>query len=268
MTTKVLKIKNKMAFRIFSENSIGIFETLRAYHGKIFRLQTHLERLEESAKTAGVALPFNRVFLGKKIQAGLKTHSHALSIRVTLFGGEILIHYNVRTLPALLSKKGVDLKTSPVQRNLANAVPSQVKTSDYQNPLLATLEPGALFDWVLLDKNGFVTEVRTGNIFVVQKEKGRHRAPLLVTPPSHGILNGVTRRVVIECAREAGMKVQERPLMRHEVYNAAEAFLTNTSWEILPIRSLDQRKIGLCLPGRITVQLQQRYKKKVQRECR
>src|SRR5207237_1009643 len=126
------------------------------------------------------------------------------------------------------------LRTSNVRRSLSHASPPQAKTSAYQNALLATLEPSPGYEWVFLDQSGFVTEVRIGNLFII---KGK----MLATPPTTGILNGVTRRFVIELALQAGLKVREVPLTRHEIYNADEAFLTNTSWEILPVRELDGR---------------------------
>ena len=82
-----------------------------------------------------------------------------------------------------------------------------------------------------------------------------------------GILNGVTRRVVIECARKKGIPVTETPLTRHEFYNADEAFLTNTSWEILPVRMLDGRKVGQKVPGPLTLKLHELFKQKVLNEC-
>ncbi len=136
------------------------------------------------------------------------------------------------------------------------AAPPQAKTTDYLNALMATLDPSPGYEWVFLDRDGFVTEVRIGNLFIVKD--GR-----LFTPPLTGILNGVTRRFVLECASLAGLETRERPLSRHEVYNADEAFLTNTSWEILPVREMDGRSTGKQIPGKITCRLHTIFKNRV-----
>jgi branched-chain amino acid aminotransferase len=159
-----------------------------------------------------------------------------------------------------------------VRRSLSNASPPEAKTSAFQNGVLAALEPNpaGAYEDLFLDMNGYVTEVRIGNLFIVD-------AHALLTPPTAGILNGITRRVVIECARRAGIPVREVPLTRHDVYNAREAFLTNTSWEILPVSSLDGRKIGGAstdrptdgpVPGPVTAKLHRIFKQKVAQECR
>lgn len=183
--------------------------------------------------------------------------------RVTWWQSGVYVMAGQRKHPQNLYREGVTLKTSPVKRSPQHAFPAGAKTTDYVNALLATLEskPDSVYEWLFLDAQGFVTEVRIGNFFVVKNGT-------LFTPPALNLLNGVTRRFVIECAADLKIPVREAPITRHEVYNADEAFLTNTSWEILPVRELDLRKIGEALPGRITQQLQATFKKKVLKECR
>ena len=89
---------------------------------------------------------------------------------------------------------------------------------------------------------------------------------MLLTPPEHLILNGVTRRFVIKCALELGMKVREVSLTRHEFFNADEAFLCNTSWEILPVRELDARMIGAGKPGPVTLKLHRYFNRRIQQD--
>ena len=187
-------------------------------------------------------------------------------LRVTWTPAGFLVMIGERRAPQDLYETGVTLKTSPVKRSLSHAAPPEAKTTDYTNALFATLEPrpAAVYEWVFLDSLGYVTEVRIGNLFIVDFFG---KKPRLRTPPLQGILNGVTRRFVIECALFEGLEVREEPLTRHEIYTASETFLTNTSWEILPVRSLDAREIGRQMPGPVTTQLHRCFRKKVQSEC-
>ncbi len=168
-----------------------------------------------------------------------------------------------RNHPAQLYKEGIALQSSPVKRSLTHAIPAGAKTTDYMNAIMATLEPKPeqVYEWIFLDRFGLITEVRIGNIFLIKNGE-------LFTPPVLGILNGVTRRFVIECAEVLGIPLHEMPLTRHEVFNAEEVFLTNTSWEILPVRELDGRKTGMKIPGPLTQTLQTTFKQKALRECR
>ena len=257
--------------KFFNEDEIGIFESLRTYSGKFFKKEEHLQRFLESAHTAGVN-NMNTSRLSAELDTALaafrkevKSSKAELFIRLNVFPdimpGKIFIMIGERKHSADIYKKGVCLRTSPVRRSLLNAAPPEVKTSAYQNPLLASLEPSdGIYEWLFLDRNGFATEVRIGNLFIVPSGGAR---PGLATPHKIGILNGVTRRFVIECAHQAGFEVKEKPLTRHEIYNAAEAFLTNTSWEILPIRELDGRRIGRKIPGPVTAKLQKIFKQRV-----
>lgn len=250
---------------------LGLFETMRTYNGRIFREAEHLERLFESAKTAGVTdLPGKEILrreLKSAVTAYMKEHRPVrdLFLRLSLWNRQIFVMVGEKQHPKTVYQKGVTLRTSPVKRSLSNASPPEAKTSAYQNPLFASFEPSSseVYEWVFLDQNGYVTEVRIGNIFIVQRDA----RPLLLTPPAQGILNGVTRRFVIKCAHEIGLGVREAPLTRHDIFNAEEAFLTNTSWEILPVRKLDGRKIGQKIPGPETLKLHRHFKQKILKEC-
>ncbi len=262
------KIKDQILLSRFDAEAVGVFESLRTYKGRIFHLQEHLERFQDSIRTAG-AEKIPEAFLKEELESALaafkkdfpKESKEDLFIRVTLWpygskdGGCLLVQITHRRHSPDLYKNGVVLRTSSVRRSLSHASPPQAKTSDYKNALMATLDPLPGYEWVFLDHEGFVTEVRIGNLFTVKKKT-------LFTPPATGILNGVTRRFVIESARQTGMNVKEIPLTRHDIYNADEAFLTNTSWEILPVRELDRRAIGRKVPGPVTLKLHKLFKKK------
>jgi branched-chain amino acid aminotransferase len=116
----------------------------------------------------------------------------------------------------------------------------------------------AFFDVLFLDESGFVTESSIWNVFIVKNG--------ILFTPAQGVLHGVTRQFVIECAQEESFQVQESNTMRHDFWNADEAFLTNTSGELVPIRSLDGRKIGDQIPGKITKQLTAKFHQKVEQE--
>ena len=246
--------------------------------------QEHLKRFLESAKTAGVRVPsqdkLNREleralenfppsplssppFSGRGKGEGRDTNDeNDVFVRLSAWRDQVFVMIGQRKHPEAIYQTGVALKTSPVRRTLSNAAPAAIKTTAYHNAFLASLEPAGteIYESVFLDANGLVTEVRIGNLFIVKEKK-------LFTPPEPGILNGVTRKFVIECALHEKIQVKEVFLSRHDIYNAEEAFLTNTSWEILPIRELDSRAIGVKIPGPMTTRLQRIFKQKVKKEC-
>jgi branched-chain amino acid aminotransferase len=266
----------------FDSEKIGIFESLRTYRGKIFREEEHIRRFQESLRTSGFEALTSEVLhreLDSALQSFKKEAPAAIKkedifIRLTYWPEKasagkdhkyIFVTITQRIHPAMIYDRGVRLKTSPVRRSLTNAISAQIKTTAYQNAVLATLEriggdPQTIpYEWVFLDPQGFVTEVRIGNLFLIKDGQ-------LLTPPTPGILDGVTRRFVIECALQIGIPVKELPITRHEVYNSDEAFLSNTSWEILPVAELDQRRIGIKIPGLLTCKLQHEFKKQVKKE--
>ncbi|MDP3921434.1 MAG: aminotransferase class IV [Candidatus Omnitrophota bacterium] len=265
------KIQDKVSSDVFTNTEIGIFETLQAYEGEVFRLPQHLDRLLESAKTVGYPGRLDPVILEREVRQAVAAYRKEfrkdsnLTVRLTLHQNRSVVFVGERAGQTALYHKGVALKTSPVRKSHWNAAAPEAKSASYQNAIMAMLQPNPVsaYEDVFLDAGGYVTEARVGNLFVVSEAE-----TWLETPPAAGILNGITRRFVIECARSAGIKIRETPLTRHHVYNAREAFLTNTTWEILPVSELDGRKIGGRIPGLITAKLHQIYKKRVTRECR
>ncbi len=261
------EVPGELLMKNVPEEEIGIFESVRTYNGKIFKLEDHLKRFAESAKTAGRVCDISR--LRKELQASVRAFQSEqgskddIFLRITLWRDEVFVMAGSRKHSEKIYKTGVALKTSPVRRSHVNAQPSGAKTTAYQNALLASLEPKPeeVYEWLFLDHQGFVTEVRIGNIFILKDG-------VLITPSTTGILNGVTRLFVLECARQLKISVKEVPISRHEIFNADEAFLTNTSWEILPVRELDGRRIGTEIPGHLTLKLHELFKKKAKAECR
>ena len=257
------EIKESLLLERLDPHKVCLFETLRTYNGNFFRLGEHLARLKESARDVAWEYPIDLEKVEKEIKTAVQAFGDPdVSIRLTIFEEEIYVFVGKRGVPQNLYDEGAVLKTSSTKRSPSHAFAPEAKTSAYQNSLLAGLgyPKGDAHEWLFLDAYGFVAEVRVGNLFIVSKGA-------LKTPPLPGILNGVTRRFVIECALSEGVQVKEEPLTRHDLYIAEEAFLTNTSWEILPIRSLDGRRIGEKIPGSLTEQLQRSFKKKVLKEC-
>lgn len=272
-----------MKYRIYSqgreipEQALGgflesgqsaIFESLRTYKDCIFLVEEHLERLKDSARTLGFRIRGGTALLANQLGGALRTYRRQevdagrcgnddLFIRLTVFSGQTFVVVGRRSHPEKIYRHGVSLRTASTRKSLSHSQAPETKTNAYLNQILGTLDAGEkTYEVLFLDREGLVAEVRIGNIFIVKKGE-------LLTPPARGILNGVTRLFVIKCALRAGIRVREEPLTRHEIYNADEVFLTNTSWEILPVRSLDDRRIGKTIPGSVTKKLQLFFKKGV-----
>ena len=258
------EVDGELPFELMRTEAIGIFESMRAYSGRILHEKEHLSRLLESAKTVDYR-PFPEpVKLQRELKAALKAFGKKeCYIRLTLWEGRSFVILGSREHPKELYEKGVALKTASFPRGGPNTFPWQAKTSAYHQAILASTEPhpDKIYEWVFLDQRGVLTETRVGNFFIVKKDDA-----MRLTPPEHLILNGVTRRFVIKCALELGIKVRETSLTRHEFFNAAEAFLCNTSWEILPVRELDGRVIGAGKPGPVTLKLRRYFKRRVQQD--
>lgn len=245
-----------------SEAASGLYESVRVYDGICFRLGEHLDRFLESAKSLGLTVPLTRQELIQKIKKEiLESGKREAFVRLTLAGREIFVIVGERAHPPEMYQRGVCLKTSVVRRNSSHTAFPEVKSTACLNQVLATLDPtpAQTYEILFLNEEGYLAEVRIGNIFLV-------KAGVLLTPPPRGLLNGVTRRFVIECARSGKIPVEERPLMRHELFNAEEAFLTNTTWEVLPVREVDGRRIGEKLPGSVTQRLRLLFQRGVRRE--
>ena len=261
------EVSGELPFELMRTEAVGIFESMRAYHGRVLHEEDHLLRLLESAKTVGYQPLPGPAKLRQEIKAALKVFGKKeCYVRLTLWEGQTFVILGTREHSKEIYKKGVALKTASFPRGGPNTFPWQAKASAYQQAILASTEPHPekIYEWVFLDQQGFLTESRIGNFFMVRyAAKGK---VVLFTSPEHGILNGVTRRFVIKCALELGIEVRETPLTRHEFFNADEAFLCNTSWEVLPVRELDGRVIGAGKPGPVTLKLHRFFKRRIQQD--
>lgn len=274
-------MSGKFPLDLMRTEAAGIFESMRAYGGRILHEEEHLTRLLESARTVGYR-PFPEpAKLRLELKAALKAFGEKeCYVRLTLWEGRSLAILGSREHPKEIYKTGVALKTASFPRGGPNTFPWQAKASAYQQAILASTEPhpDKIYEWVFLDQGGILTETRIGNFFIVKYPAKNPvfknlktgswtgGSATLLTSSEHLILNGVTRRFVIKCALELGIGVREIPLTRHEFFNADEAFLCNTSWEILPVRELDGRVIGAGKPGPVTMKLHRYFKRRVHQD--
>jgi len=241
----------------------SVFEDIRAYDGKVFRLLDHLERLMESAKSIGIKVPLTiaeltqvvlTTFRINRLEEGLMrltvtrgVGTIGLDPRKARFPSVIAMVY---PLPPTLGEKAIRLITSTVRRKNCDSVDARVKSSNYMDNILAKLQANAvgMDDALMLDRDGYVAEATAMNVFVLRKDQWS-------TPPPVACLDGVTRRVVMEILDKIGTPVQERQVTLHELYVAQEVLLTGTGAEIVPVESIDGRTIGDGAPGPVTERL-------------
>lgn len=250
----------------------GIFEGVRVYSNCIFRWKDHLERLKDSAKFIMLDMPMSDEEL---TEATIKTcQANGIRngyIRLVITRGEgdlglapwlcpkgsvIIIADTIQLYPKELYDNGLDIVTVPLHRNHFESLHPRVKSLNYLNNVLAKIEAkqaGAI-EALMLDQGGYVNECTGDNIFIVKDRT-------LTTPPvTSGILAGITRQCVIECAEAAGFEVREELFTRFEVYTADECFLTGTAAEAIPVVKVDQRQIGTGKPGPVTLELIERFR--------
>ncbi len=242
------------------EEETSVFETLRSYGGHILGLDEHLTRLGESANTLKIPFPYTAAELKEKISDALKRFgAKDALIRPTVYRAKL--HFFTFPIPKLdpsWYEDGIKVTTAPERLSLTNAAPVGAKSTWYGPQALTHLMEHLQdsFEVLFLDPLGFVGEPRVNNIFIVKQN-------VLKTPPPVHILNGVTRRVMLDLARRSPMTVEETPLTRHDLYNADECFITNSVIEALPVSRLDGRKIGCGKAGPVARKLRELYQKAI-----
>ncbi|MGB6045648.1 MAG: branched-chain-amino-acid transaminase [Pirellulales bacterium] len=250
----------------------GVFEGIRSYSGKPFRLESHLDRLWESAKAIWLEIPIDKKTLAADIVETLKINNiddGYVRLVVTRGAGTlgldpdkcsdpqvIIIADRIALYPEEFYTNGLELVTVSTIRNHPAALSPRIKSLNYLNNILAKIEgqQAGCIEALMLNHNGEVTECTGDNIFLVRQGQ-------LLTPPCDaGILEGITREAVCELAEEAGIVVRRVALTRHDVYIANECFLTGTAAEVVPVVKVDRRVIGDGSPGPITCDLIKRFK--------
>lgn len=249
----------------------GVFEGIRSYNGRVFRLEEHVTRLYESAKAIHLAIPMSQADMSQAVIDTLKANglvdayirlvvtrgsgSLGLDPRKTTDPQVIIITDSISLYPAELYTHGLKIITAGTMRNHPAALNPRVKSLNYLNSILAKIEAtnAGCLEAIMLNHKGEVSECTGDNIFLVRK--GELHTPSI----DAGILEGITRDAVIEIAEGLGIKVVQRTMDRHDVYIADECFLTGTAAEVIPVVECDARKIGDGTPGPITKQLHKRF---------
>ena len=250
----------------------GIFEGIRAYHGRVFKLKEHIDRLFYSAKAILLEIPLRHLEMMEAVlQTCRRNKLRDCYIRLVVTRGVgglglnpkkcrapsvIIIADRIQLYPPEYYQRGLDLITVPTVRNLHSALNPAIKSLNYLNNILAKIEAnnGGCEEAVMLNAQGFVSECTGDNIFIV-------KAAQLFTPPlSAGALYGITRAVVMEMAEEASLPMSESDLTRYDLFNADECFLTGTGAELIPVVKVDGRVIGSGKPGPVTLSLIEKYK--------
>jgi branched-chain amino acid aminotransferase len=254
----------------------GVFEGLRSYSGKVFRLREHVRRLYESAQAIWLAIPMSQDEMCDAVNETVQVNKIGdgyVRLVVTRGAGTlgldpnrcsnpqvIIIADTIALYPPELYEKGLEIVNVSVQRMSPAALSPRIKSLNYLNNILAKIEglQAGCIEALMLNHKGEVAECTGDNIFLV-------RDGVLYTPPLEaGILAGITRNAVIEIAREGGIDVRETPLTKHDVYIADECFLTGTAAEVVPVVKVDSRTIGAGKPGPMTRDLEKRFKKLTQ----
>jgi branched-chain amino acid aminotransferase len=255
----------------------GVFEGIRVYAGRIFKLEEHLDRLYESAKHILLDIPLSREDMREAIIATVRhTGLRDAYIRPVISRGPgdlgidprkcsnasvIIIVDSIRLYPQEAYERGLRVVTASVRRPAPDALNGRIKSLNYLNNILARIEANQadVDEALMLTPEGYVCECSADNVFLVARSE-------LWTPPGHlGLLCGVTRETVLELAHELAIPAFERIFTLHDVYSASECFLTGTGAEVAPVVEVDGRRIGEGRPGPITGRLNTAFRELARR---
>ena len=232
----------------------GIYETMRVYDRAIFKLHEHLQRLFRSASLIGLSIPLESDSLKISVYETLIANGFRNAyIRVTVSRGRgaigldpdlcrepttVIIAQEFKDYPQTFYNDGISLIIAETKRNLREAIDPRIKSLNFLNNILAKIEAkkrGA-YEAVMLNASGKVTEGTISNIFF-------YKNGILCTPsPDCGILDGITRGIVIDLAKRADLRVKEGKFRKDDLYSADEVFITNTTTEVMPVSKIDDRR--------------------------
>lgn len=250
----------------------GVFEGIRIYSGKVFRLKEHVERLYRSARAISLDIPIKTGEMEKAVLETVTVNKKREGyIRLIVTRGEgplgldplqcekasvIIIVGDIQLYPEEYYTKGIAVVAASSRRIPSDSLDPRIKSLNYLNNVLAKIEArrAGCLEAVMLNSAGFVAECTADNIFIVKEND------LLTPAPYHGALDGITMGVVIEIAEALGLGARETTLTRYDLYNADECFMTGTGAEIVPIIKIDGRTIGDGRPGKTTKRLLRRFR--------
>ncbi|GIN59302.1 branched-chain-amino-acid transaminase [Lederbergia ruris] len=250
----------------------GIFEGIRAYSGNVFRLDEHLTRLYDSAKSIMLTIPYSKEEMTNIVVKTLRQNElNDGYVRLVVSRGVgdlglspytcekptvLVIAEPLRIYPKELYETGLEIITVATRRNRSDALSPMVKTLNYLNNVLVKIEASlaGVSEALMLNDQGYVAEGSADNIFIVKDGK-------LKTPPGYvGALVGITRNAIMELAQAKGYEMVEGVFTRHEVYTADEVFLTGTAAEVIPVTKVDGRVVGDGNPGPVTSDLSESFR--------
>lgn len=256
----------------------GIFEGIRFYEGRVFRLTEHIERLFMSAKALLLKMPWT---LEEVCEATLETiranglRDGYIRLVVTRGVGDLglnpylcprpsmfVIASGISLYPEELYEKGLEVVTCSTRRPTPASLSPQVKSLNYLNNVMAKIEAlkAGAKEGLMLNEQGYVAECTGDNVFIVKKGE------VLTPPVSDGSLDGITRQVIFDLCVELGITIREASLTRYDLYTADESFLTGTAAETIPMVKLDEREIGDGTPGPVSLRLIEAFRQLVRSE--
>ena len=253
----------------------GVFEGIRIYGGNVYRLDEHLERLENSAKAIMLAVPLARAAMSEAVCETCRRNKLTdgyIRLVITRGAGDLglapwlcekptlfIIASKISLYPQEHYDNGLSIVTVATRRISQDMLPSTVKSLNYLNNILAKIEAkqaGAL-EAIMLNAQGLVAECTADNIFAV------HKGEILTPAANAGALKGITRSSVFDIARDLGIPMREADLTRYDIWCADECFLSGTGAEVIPVVKLDGRVIGTGKPGPVTARVLAAFRKKV-----
>ncbi len=256
----------------------GVFEGIRVYHGRIFKLEAHVDRLFESAHTLQITVPISREEMTQAILETVRRSGlQDAYIRPVISRGRgdlgidprkcprptiIIIVDTIQLYPDEAYRKGLRLVTTSTRQRPVDVLNPRVKTCNYLNNIMARLEANLMGadEGLMLTTQGYVAECTADNIFTV-------KAGRVLTPPAHlGILQGITRQTTLDVCGSLGIPAVEQVLTLHDMYTADECFLTGTGAELGPVVEVDGRTIGTGQPGPVTFRILKAFRELAARE--
>lgn len=249
----------------------GLFEGIRIYGGKIFKLKEHIDRLFEGARAIRLELNLSHSEIIETVEEAVRRNKREEGyIRLLATRGKgplgispftcpqsslVIIVEDIQLYPADLYDRGIPIITAATRRLSGRIFDPRIKSLNYLNNIMAKIEAvdAGCLEAVMLSEEGYVCECTGDNIFIVKNEK-------LLTPASwHGLLEGITRNSILELAEKLGIEAEETTLTRFDLYTADECFLTGSGAELIPVISVDKRAVGNEKPGPLTLRLKEAF---------